>query len=300
MSKAVIELQREALESVVPVPSLLRKAHAIATKLSLGSFDNWCQKELKGYYENESNKPEYRFISVSVRALNPYRGYIPVVTDDNELMEVLTRPFIQEPIDQIESMANSEKDSLTFSLVPRMQKLLMESSGLNFEVKAFADRAQMVGILQAVRNIVLDWTLQLERDGVLGDDLQFTVEERNIAQDHITNYGTLILGNVSRSRVQRDDLHSEVTSHETGVRGPEINALLEQILTHLRAIPLEQESMSILSQTLVELKTEIANKIPNPTKVNSLFQSVRSILENATGSIIASGIIFEIGRLFPQ
>jgi hypothetical protein len=49
MASLVLELQREALNSTIPVTDLLRKALVVATELSIKEFQAWIEYELNGY-----------------------------------------------------------------------------------------------------------------------------------------------------------------------------------------------------------------------------------------------------------
>lgn len=83
MGSIVLELQSEIVSSNCDVVNILRKAHLIASKLKLADFDEWIQHELNGYPDQESC-PEYRKVRGSLKAFNPYHGWIPVVIQNNE------------------------------------------------------------------------------------------------------------------------------------------------------------------------------------------------------------------------
>jgi hypothetical protein len=53
----------------------------------------------------------------------------------------------------------------------------------------------LAGILDAVRNKILDWALELESHGVLGEGMTFSAQERQAAASvTIHNYGSLVQG----------------------------------------------------------------------------------------------------------
>ncbi len=80
MEGIVLELEREALDENVSIEVLLRKAYLVARKLKLTDFEEWINNEQNGY---EGEGPEYRMIRGEYKALNPYRGWIPVVLSAN-------------------------------------------------------------------------------------------------------------------------------------------------------------------------------------------------------------------------
>lgn len=65
---------------------------------------------------------------------------------------------------------------------------------------------QIYNIMEKVRNIVLDWSITLEDSGILGDGLQFTDKEKEIANTTATinNYTNNFYGDVKNTQIQQD------------------------------------------------------------------------------------------------
>lgn len=61
----VRELQREALDSNVPVTDLLRKALVVARKLGIKEFQEWIELELDGYKKG-GGIPDYPVVKGTV------------------------------------------------------------------------------------------------------------------------------------------------------------------------------------------------------------------------------------------
>ena len=65
-------------------------------------------------------------------------------------------------------------------------------------------RSSLVGIVERVRTLILDWTLKLEEEGILGENMTFTAPEIQNAQTYrdviISNFQG-ILGPVTQSTV---------------------------------------------------------------------------------------------------
>lgn len=76
----------------------------------------------------------------------------------------------------------------------------MQNSYTKFEPKVVFHRSQLMGILTKVRSIILNWALQLEEDGILGEGLKFSDKEKEIAMS-VNNYSIQnmngIVGNLS-------------------------------------------------------------------------------------------------------
>ena len=91
MSSVVLDLQNEVTKSKCDIVSVLRRAHLIATKLSLDEFNQWVVNELNGY-KSQTEAPEYRSIIGQLKAFNPYQGWIPVMLADAEVEKMICHP----------------------------------------------------------------------------------------------------------------------------------------------------------------------------------------------------------------
>jgi hypothetical protein len=72
-------------------------------------------------------------------------------------------------------------------------------------------RNSIVNIIEQVKNKILGWALILEENGILGEGLSFSKEEKKVAQeeDKIINYVTNIYGDVSDSQIQQGTKRSK-------------------------------------------------------------------------------------------
>jgi len=90
MASVVLDLQNEALDKTLGVSDLLRKSLVVARKLGLSDFQSWIERELNGYGEDDET-PEYREVCGQIRGWDPYRGWIPLIFEDPEMAEKLSR-----------------------------------------------------------------------------------------------------------------------------------------------------------------------------------------------------------------
>ena len=69
---------------------------------------------------------------------------------------------------------------------------------------------QIYNIIERVRNIILDWSITLEENGILGDELQFNETEKDKATTTptINNYINNFFGPVSETQIQQDTKES--------------------------------------------------------------------------------------------
>lgn len=240
MSSLVLELQREAMNHQSRVSHILRHAVVVATKLRIEDFRKWAEMELHGYGSADSI-PTYRCVQGELKAHNPYNGWIPVFFEDPEIMEKLTNRQISQAIGQLESLYYSPDKGGTLH-VPLPHKWLLKLFGNSPEFHRgmvptlLVGRVVIFGIIEAVRNVVLKWSLDLEHQGVLGEGMTFSQEEVKKASGVTYNIGSFtgVLGDVSSSQIQVGDYNS--------------------IHAKLKGLGISQEDRNELEKILDELK----------------------------------------------
>ncbi len=207
----VLQLRQLAIDNGTDVTELLRKALLVATKLGLQLFRDWVNQELHGY--DPSNVPEYRQVHAELKVRDPYHGLIPFLIEDRKIMEQLCNDVpIQEPIGSLVDLLQNQRGygSLLITLSPHQKMLLMrmQDNFAQLEPVRTVGRNQVAAILDAVRTKILDWSLQLEADGVIGEGMTFSAEEKQRAQSSITIIENFqgIIGDVSRSTVTQNIL----------------------------------------------------------------------------------------------
>jgi hypothetical protein len=202
----VLELQKDALDSSVPIAPLLRKALVVAKKLEIDDFRLWIEKELNGYTPGGDEIPQYREVEGIIKAWNPYNGWIPVIVQDEKMAKHLRRRKVKQSIRELESLVENQKDSsLMIHYSPEIENMLMEDDP--FQPALHIGANSIHGIIDCVRNTVLEWSLKLEKEGILGEGLSFSVKEKEKAQNNpdinIQNFQG-ILGNVNQSTITQN------------------------------------------------------------------------------------------------
>ncbi|EDL58260.1 AbiTii domain-containing protein [Gimesia maris] len=245
----VLQLQELATNNESDISELLRKSLLVSTKLDLTEFRDWANSELHGYKE-DSNVPAYRQVLTDLRVLNPYHGYIPFLIDDPEFMDLICNNVkvtvgIGSLIDLLHG-PNPENARLVMPLPSEVTIDLMRMQGRDFQLEPqrIVGRNQIAGILDEVRTIILEWSLKLEKDNILGEGLTFSAAEKNRAHANINiqNFQG-ILGDVSQSKVTQN-------LHQTVKQGD-----FESLRTYL-------EENGIGAQDLDDLKSAISSDPP--------------------------------------
>lgn len=197
MATLVEQLQQEALDHKVPISQLLRRVKLIAAKLGLAAPAEWVDHELNGY---DGEVPQYRRIRGQPQAHNPFHGWIPI-HGHAEFVEAISAQWVGQSVASLESLLQG-KGTLYFPFSPHQVELINRGADVQLAKMGLrVDRSSIVGILDAVRSKVLDWAIELERQGILGTEVGFTREETRKAQAvsiHIANFhGNLATGDAS-------------------------------------------------------------------------------------------------------
>lgn len=290
MESIVLELQREALQQQTSVSILLRKAYTLSRKLKVEEFTKWAELELHGYKDAE-DLPDYRVVYGEIKAFNPYQGYIPAYFH-TEIDELIKKKDTLSPINEIELLVKQgekNRGMLMFKFPPQIQKSLMRMIEVDFEVSLHFPVSQYTNILDKVRNIILEWTLKLEEEGVLGEGMTFSEKEKEMAVKStapiINHIGTMI-----NSQLQQNTEHSTQTLNVEEFNVESLHSLisdLEKLQEEVQDPAAKQE----LASEIEVLQSQV--KSPNPKQgiIKEALKSVRNIAEGTTGSLVASGIL---------
>ncbi len=238
MPSLVLELQAMATDSSNDVIDLLRKALLVSSKLEIEDFAKWVHSELDGYEVSEI-VPAYRVIRTDLKVWNPYNGYIPLHLN-SDLENKLCNIHLRAPISQVVTSIRKEDGYPTIPFAPEQREYLLDiQESPAMEPVRRVSITCMKAIEDAIRNTILDWSLKLEKQGVLGDGMSFTHEEKQKAkshQVHIENFqGVLgdVSGNVTQKNkikvAKKDFLSLKAALEETGVGENDI-VLLEKAI----------------------------------------------------------------------
>jgi hypothetical protein len=279
------ELQLDASNPAVPVTSLLRKALMVAAKLELSDIPEWINKELSGY-DDANAVPEYRIIYGEVKALNPFRGWIPVQFPTTDLQETISKKPVTESVAQIEALIGRDR-KLVHKFPPEAQRVLQEMCKQEMEFACFLEKSLFDGILDQIRNQVLRWAIVLDRTGIRGDGLSFTGPEKEKAHGLIFhgNTGTLnigVVGDVGGHANVATGFRPKAGSIASG----EIQALVAEITRHIGDLGLSESDTGELKTTLAELE---AAKPLGPGKVRNALNRALTLVGKAGETIVAVG-----------
>lgn len=278
MPKIVLELQRDAISETCSLGELLRKALVVAKKLHITDFELWVNHELNGYPPG-SEIPKYREVVGSIKAWNPYNGWIPVVIKNAELARICSQRMIGQSVGSLETLVSGRKDiSPQIPFPPEIETRLMEWLKSPLQPTLLVASNQIDGILQVVRNIILNWSLELESRGILGEDMTFTSEEQQAAKKiqsiNIENFQG-VLGDVKHSTVTQN-LNMDVRKGD-----------FDSLAAYLRSVKVEEAQIADLKERI--------NQEPTPQGKDKLGPQVSSWIGEMVGKAASGGWQLAVG-----
>lgn len=297
MSSIVIDLQNEITSSECDVVKILRRAHVIAVKLGLKEFDQWISYELNGY-PNQDTCPEYRKVRGVLKAFNPYRGWIPTLIPDAELEKAICEKRVPNSISEIITLCKNAENGLIFEYSGEQLELFnrMFDFPLPMRYALHVSDASVMDIIEKVKNTILEWTLKLEEEGVLGEGMQFSDEEKQTAKSMpqtVNNYyGATNVINAPSEGMQIVSGNENVTfSYDKA------NTAVSEIEEAISQEQLQSEDKDAALEMLSEIRDKITQE-KKPSVIKALLVGLKDFLINAGGGLAAGLIQAKIQGLF--
>lgn len=104
--------------------------------------------------------------------------------------------------------------------------------------------------------------------------------------------------NMFGSAIQQGAVNAQVTIH-LNVQSADFKALIQDIKARIPALGLDPARTQELASDVTTIETQIASPVPKRSIITECLSSIRTILEGAAGSALASGILHEIAKYFP-
>jgi hypothetical protein len=181
----------------------------------------------------------------------------------------------------------SESKRFAFPYPPELAAKVQAALNYQVQVQVSIESAQLWNIVEQVRNLILNWALELEKADILGEDMQFSEQEKGDAepvtqQFIIQNVG--VLGNVTDQ--------ARVTTRQTATATVDLGQVrdfLEQARVALPQLP--KPAQEAVRPVLEALDGELNKEKPNPSKIRAMLASVRKVGEGVAGNLAAQGIV---------
>jgi hypothetical protein len=172
---------------------------------------------------------------------------------------------------------------------PVIQEALQKQLPVRMQCALHFSKSQVRSALDFVRNRTLDWTLELQNRGVTGEGHSFDISDKKEARTVTNNiYGGNIgvLGNVGR------DANNSHFVSSSGIDAERLSSFLQQAIPASAGL---DEDTRLKAQPLLEDLRQEAEGELRPQRIGYLLQSLRTVLEGASGGLVASAILAAMG-----
>lgn len=262
MSLLVLELQQDALNPDIRVADLLRKSLLVARELGLKEFEAWINSEMNGY-KDQDEIPDYRELHGIPVAYSHYHGWYRLMTFNlsADMVDKMTMFRFHQPISYFESSLEGDS-SIVVSYDTRAEQMLTRALQ-NRAIPALQfDPTEFRKVLDAVRNIILEWTLRLETDGILGENMTFTNEEKHrVSATHLNvqNLINQVFQMQQHTQIGEVKMGDTYEAGQVGAMGPNAHAhdmTFNQIWNQLQSSVDLSQLANELSRVRQEMKKE--------------------------------------------
>ena len=205
---------------------------------------------------------------------------------------------LHQPIGELQELyQQSDSGSFTY----QFSASLMESIASMFDTPVPMQFALsisshlLLSIVEKVKNTLLEWTIQLEAEGILGDDMKFNQEEKNIAKNipqQINNYyGTVVNGDICESQIVSGNNNTNTYNNSA------VSDAVKEIKQSLNAEQISEEDKTSALELLDEISTKLEQN-KKPGIIKSAFIGLKDFLINVGANVTASVIAAKIQGLF--
>lgn len=294
MPGLVLELQRDCLNPKSETSDLLRKALVVSRKLKLPGIQEWVNHELQGY-TNGAEIPQYRMMHGSVKAKNPYHGWVPLMIEDSKLSDLVSKLPVNSGIKELEDLVQNRADNGLIMTYPKgAEATLMRMLPMALPVALHISPSAVASIFDVVRNRILEWSLELEDQGITGDDYSFTEPEKMAA---LNSYNIVNnIGAMHNSQLQQvSDGSHQVQNNLIPLN--DLAVFADTLLSRCQDLGLGQDELDELQSDVSTIKAQLASPKPKSSVIRSMLTSLKSVLEGAAGNVLASTYAAQAGAL---
>ncbi|NAN50812.1 hypothetical protein EX349_06350 [Pseudomonas protegens] len=279
MPALIRELVNAAIDPQISVTSLLQRGLVAASRLNLLDVTGWINSELSGY--SNSAVPDYRVIQGALVCEGELGGWMPLEVRDAKLYQLMTRRPFGLSIPEIERFINRGESLIVFFPPDKEAQIragMRPPARPGVEVQV----AQIVGLIEQVRSRILQWALDLESKGILGEGKSFTVKERQIVAAQHYHFG-----DVTGSQIQIGSNRS-VQSIGQGDTSSALSSLIDLLRDALARNEVQGDAAAELVAELKTLEAQAESPRPKASIIKETALSIQRVLEGTAANVLAT------------
>jgi hypothetical protein len=206
---------------------------------------------------------------------------------------------IGQTIAELENIAYDKEGTPGHIPFPQdTERQLCKSLEAGFETKIslICPNTELIRIVEQVRNVILNWTLKLEEEGIVGEGMTFTAQEAHSAQgipQAVNNfYGPVHNPQIQQSNASAVQVHSHRQEDSDAIL-----CVLDLLTNQIKDLQLSSDQESELKAEVETISSQLASPKPKTPILRECGKSIRSILEKAGGTVAASILTDQLSKL---
>ena len=200
---------------------------------------------------------------------------------------LITESRFGHPMGALEDLAVPGEVVRSF-FTPEQSQFLIQELSLPGVPELALGSNQVRGLIEAVRDKLLTWALDLADAGIQGDGMSFTPQEQQQAQQ-LAPVNIHIGGNATGFQFMQSSPGGQQQQTATGEQKAEaLAALLPWLQQVIAQGQLQGEACAELQAELDTLKAQAASPNPKWPVIGAVAGSVRVVLEGAGGGVLAA------------
>lgn len=295
MSSLIIDLQKDIFENK-DILSILHKAYSISKELELHDFSNWINSEINGY-SNVKNIPDYRFIECEFLYDTEYRREIKLTNKSiiknilNNIPKECHKEFIKSavkiPLPEIIHICEKKPDTITFHINSACEKKIKNNIPNATKTYKKCQLYQFESIIDYVKHELIEWTSELKKQNILGENYVFSDDEIDSAKKNIVFN---IIASNSQIQIGNNNVQFSLM-----VRN--INYNLNEIRNILNEYPVDGEIYTEINDNIEIIENQINNENSDLDLVKKSANIIKKIAEGISIDIVAQIIFNNINNI---
>jgi hypothetical protein len=227
---------------------------------------------------------------------------VPVYFEDPKQAEAVSERACGQSIPELEGLSKDKTEGVLAMPFPKdyETQLVRSLRGLT-QPSLHVQRTRVLGIIEHVKTIILNWTLKLEEEGILGEGITFSTQEKAKATSSPVSHVTNFYAPVGQSQVQHDSQGAVQIATGGDVTADSVyiglvKELVPKVKDAVGKLGLDQSQADEIKSEVETIEAQSRSPKPKRSIIRSSFETIQRILENGAGGA-AGQLLYEIGKL---
>ena len=164
-------------------------------------------------------------------------------------------------------------------------------------------------ILDAIKDTILRWSLELEQNGILGEGMTFSEQEKKSAVQLNLEINSLVSANMNQNQsssqvnqsftapvgaVQNGNYNIANVSQNNGTDNADILNAITELRQQISTSTLSPNLQEVADEALDTLQEEIVSPTSKPAKIKAAWMNICTVIEKAKDPIVLINAAFSL------